>query len=157
MFGRFGGPLGRLFTMKDEARLRVLNSGLGAWKHVHGALPNRRLRVAVAGGCGLWCCGVPCREGGPVVAWWMERAAVARIIYAQATASPHIVELYPSDRPFVAQHPSTFVATLLCRRNRQTDFGVKGGHLLLGVRHAVGMRLLGSDAHCNHQGWGARA
>lgn len=94
---------------------------------------------------------------GPVVAWWMERAAVARIIYAQATASPHIVELYPSDRPFAAQHPSTFVATLLCRRNRQTDFGVKGGHLLLGVRHAVGMRLLGSDAHCNHQGWGARA
>jgi hypothetical protein len=29
--------------------------------------------------------------------------------------------------------------------------------LLLGVRHAVGMRLLGSDAHCNHQGWGVRA
>ena len=48
---------------------------------------------------GLW--------GAEPCGWASVVVAGARVIYAQATARPNIVELYPSDWPFAAQHPSS--------------------------------------------------
>ena len=58
--------------------------------------------VAVAVGCGKL--GV---VGAEPCGWASVVVAGARVIYAQATARPNIVELYPSDWPFAAQHPSS--------------------------------------------------